>query len=155
MQSKSLIKFVSITAAFIVLIGGFIYFSEQSLLSSGMANAETVAQSLQDGDTQSVKDQLAEFVGSDNPGFSAEYEQALSSIDYVAETLPQGEDLIFVGGELNETDENTIYGAAFSLPAPQGGEDYLLITMRREDDAWRLANTQLSATNPFESEDEN
>ena len=150
MQSRSIIKFVAITAAFVVLIVGFIYFSEQSLLSSGKTNALTVAQAIEDGDVQSVKDRLAEFVGSDIPAEGTEYQQALDSIDYVASIITEGKELRFVGGDLTESDENTIYGAAFALPAPQGGEDYLLVTLRREDDVWRLANTQLSATNPFE-----
>lgn len=150
MEQKSVLRFVGIVAAFGLLIVGYIFFSEQSLLVSGKNNAESIAQQIEDGDQEAVKTRLAEFVGTPFAIPDSEYDQALASIDYAASAVSGEPQLEFVGGELVDGDNGPIYGAAFALPAPQGGEDYLLITLRRENESWVLANTQLAATNPFD-----
>lgn len=150
MERSAFIRFSSITVAFVVLIIGYIYFNEQSLISSGKSNAEIVAQQLRDGDTNGVKDKLDEFVGVVNPN-DEEYRQAIISISYVDNLIENGAPLTFVEGELGKSvsGENRVYSAVYRVPAEQGGEDFLVIVMRREDNHWQLANTKLSATNPL------
>lgn len=149
MDKKSLTKFTGIVAAFIVLTIGYVYFNEQSLLTSGRNNTDLVVESIENKDSDAVKKRLDEFVGGIDPSTNEEYNQALVSIDFVSSLIKNGESLSFVGGALSDSGEYRLYAAAYEIAVPQGGEDYLVVTMRRQEGSWVLSNIQLLATNPF------
>ena len=149
MKDNPILRYSMIVLAFVVLIIGYIYFNEESLKASGQSSAQDIADLLQDGDTEFVEVKLREFVGGFNPESDEDFRQALVSLNYVDGLIEEGQELRFVGGDLVDGEEYRNYGAAYEVQAPQGGEDYLLITMRREEGAWVLANVQLAATNPF------
>lgn len=149
MDRKAITKLVAITAAFILLGFGYVYFQEQSLLSSGKTNADTVVQMMQDSDQDSVKTRLAEFVGDIEPDQDEEYNQALISVDYIAGLIADGNELAFVEGQLGVLGGFDVYSAVYKIAAPQGGEDFFVITLRRDEGEWVLSNAQLHATNPF------
>ena len=149
MDKKSLTKFTGIVAAFIVLTIGYVYFNEQSLLTSGRNNTDLVVESIENKDSYAVKKRLYEFVGGIDPSTNEEYNQALVSIDFVSSLIKNGESLSFVGGALSDSGEYRLYAAAYEIAVPQGGEDYLVVTMRRQEGSWVLSNIQLLATNPF------
>lgn len=150
MNKNPIVRYGTLVIAFAVLIVGYVYFNNESLENSGRANAELIAQSINDGDIVSVRAKLDDFVGISNPAFDAEYARALTALDYIETVVADGGQLVFVGGELTESsNENTIYGSVFAIPAPQGGSDYVLITETRVDNAWVLSNVQLAAVNPL------
>jgi len=149
MTKKAFIKYLSVTVLAAVLIIGYVFFDEKSLQSSGKSNTSTVVQQLSDGDSEGVKQRLADFVG--DGVASDDYEKALLSIDHVSRLIDEeGVELSLVGDSMRKVEGTWIYGAVYILPATQGGEDFLLITMSRRDGVWVLANTQLAASNPLE-----
>ena len=151
MDKRSVIKFSAIVAAFVLLIVGYVYFNEQSLLASGKSNADLVVGSIQDGDVASVKNRLDEFVG--GPSVEPEYEQAITSLNYVAGLVETGEKLTFSNDALSSTGDYRIYAASYEITAPQGGQDYLIVTMRRQESSWVLSNLQLAAVDLLGEQD--
>lgn len=152
MGRTHIIRFSAISIAFIVLIVGYVFFSEKSLESSGRKNAEIVVQMLEDGDVDGVVEKLNEFVGTVNPNDPG-YNVAINNLNYVSDTISGGGTLVFESAELASKEDYRVFSAVYSLPAPQGGEDYLIIVMRRDEGKWLLANTKLAATDPFNKVD--
>ncbi len=151
MFKQPIFRFIAIVVAFILLSVGYVYFNEESLKSSAQANADIVAQMIEDGDVQGVITKLEDFVGTVNPN-DQKYNQALISLSYASTYVEEGGSLNFVEGELGSNGEYRVYSAVYEVPEPQGGQDYFVVVLRREEGTWLLANTQIAAENPLQGD---
>ena len=146
MDKKSVFKITGIVLAFFILGFGYLYFQRQALLSSGRTNTDSIATSLNDGDSEYVKTKLSNYVGEVS---NNDLELAKTNIDYLTTLISANNQLSYVDGQVAEVHGESIYSGVYSIKSDQGGKDYLLIVMDRQDGQWILSNTKFSATNPF------
>lgn len=142
------LKYGFFVIAFAGLTIAYSYFDTQSKLSQGKNNTDAIVQMLEDQDTDSVKAKLDEFVGDtsrDNPDYSI----AINSIDYVANLLNNGKELIYVDSDAKENKSYMVFSAVYSIENEQGAINYLNIVMRRTEDGWILTNIRMRGDNPL------
>ncbi len=150
------LKLCALIVVFSVLVFGYMYFREQSLLSHGKARAETVMQDLTSGDPTTIEDQLYAInkVDKEQAANLPGLQRALRNIAYIGSVLADGKKAEFVDDEISKISGETIYTAIYKIPDQLAGEDFVLIVCRREtdqngQDIWSLSDVGLSATNPL------
>lgn len=150
MDKRAVKKSFGITFAFIILIFGYVFFSEQSQLSSARSKTDLIAQHIIDSDILPIKQELAEYVGEVDPNTDREYFKALTSIEYADQIVENKLDMQFVEGQMGAGENSGLYSAAYAIPAVDDSSDFFVVTIKQTDDKWQLVNTKITALNPFE-----